>query len=157
MRIQFLLIVLSVSLLSACGPDTVMLPTDFIWRMNNKTEKTFIIKGSIQTDIHGILQDHETERELKADENCTLLEISSDHSPFGKDYLTIFFGYISNGEIQLVDIENGKSVTTWKYGEDKPNKRTLFKKDHQSRNKMNQNQEEKNVIIIEFDITNNDL
>lgn len=49
MRIQFLLIVLSVSLLSACGPDTVMLPTDFIWRMNNKTEKTLIIKGSVLT------------------------------------------------------------------------------------------------------------
>ena len=157
MRIRLFLIVLSVSLLSACGPDTVMPPADFIWLLNNKTEKSFIVKGSIQTDIHGIVQDHEIESELKADENCTLLEISSDHSPFGKDYLTIFFGYISNGEIHLLEKENGNSVTTWKYGEDKPNKRTLFKKDHQSRNRLNQNQEERNVIIIEFDITNYDL
>ena len=157
MRIPFILLVLSASLLSACGPDTVMPPADFIWRLNNKTEKTIIVKGSIQTDIHGIIQDHEIEVELNADESCTLLEIGSDHSPFGKDYLTIFFGYISNGEILLLDKENGDSITTWKYGEDKPSKRNLFKKDHQSRNRMNQNQEEKNEIIIEFDITNNDI
>lgn len=148
MRTPFFLILLCASLLSACGPDTVMPPADFIWRLNNKTEKTFIVKGSIETDIHGIVQDREIEVELYADESCTLLEANSDHPSFGKDYLTIFFGYISNGEIHLLDKENGNSITAWKYGEDRPNKRDLFKKDDQSRNRMNQNQEEKNVSRI---------
>lgn len=153
-----LLLAVGIILLTACGPDIMLSPADYIWMLNNKTERNLVVEGTIHTDIHGVNQDRQAEFELPAKVgNCVLLEINEEQPSFGMEYPEVFFGFITEGGINVIDKESGDIVATWKHGVNTSGERNLFCRNCLSRYKVSQETENKNRVVIEFDITEADL